>query len=78
MFSLPDPSNATIGEAMTQRNSQTEARSRARAKQEARANDERLLSSGQRSVAQMKAENEVFAPLARTARVDLSASRSLS
>jgi hypothetical protein len=53
-------------------------RSRALTKQAARASDERLLASGRKSVAQLKRENEAFAPLARSARVDLSASRSLS
>ncbi len=52
--------------------------SRARAKQAARADNERLMASGEKSVAQLKRENEAFAPLARSARVNLSASRSLS
>jgi hypothetical protein len=65
-----------MGDAMTQRN-HVDPSSRARAKQAARADDERLMASGEKSVAQLKRENEVFAPLARSARVNLSASRSL-
>jgi hypothetical protein len=52
-------------------------RSRARAKQASRAADERTLASRAKTVALLKRENEVFAPLARSARVDLTASRSL-
>lgn len=50
---------------------------RAAEKQRARMADERALSSGRKSVAQLKRENEVLAPLAEGARIDLSASRSL-
>jgi hypothetical protein len=53
-------------------------RVRAVAKQQSRADDEQALMQGQDSVAQLKRENEVFAPLARAAQADLSASRSLS
>lgn len=51
--------------------------SRARTKQASRAADERLMASGGKSVARVKRENEVFAPLARAARIDLTSSRSL-
>jgi len=52
-------------------------RARAAAKQRSRDADERALASGRKSVAQLKRENEVFAPLAREARVDFTAARSL-
>jgi hypothetical protein len=51
---------------------------RAAEKQHSRAADERAMVSGQKSVVQLKRENEVFASYAREARVDFSASRSLS
>jgi hypothetical protein len=66
-----------MSDAMTDR-THIDSSSRARAKQAARADDERLMASGEKSVAQLKRENEAFAPLARSARVNLSASRSLS
>ncbi len=66
-----------MSDAMTHRN-HIDPNSRARAKQAARAADERQMASGEKSVAQLKRENEVFAPLARSAQVNLSASRSLS
>ena len=66
-----------MSDAMAQR-THIDSSSRARAKQVARADDERLMASGEKSVAQLKRENEAFAPLARSARVNLSASRSLS
>jgi hypothetical protein len=50
---------------------------RAAEKQRSRRADERAISNGSKSVAQLKRENEVFAPLAVSARVDLSASHSL-
>ncbi len=49
-----------------------------RAKQASRAADERALASGEMSVAEMRRKNDVFAPLARRSRINLSASRSLS
>ncbi len=52
-------------------------RLRAAEKQRSRAADERAISGGGKSVAQLKRENEVFAPLADDARIDLAASRSL-
>jgi hypothetical protein len=52
-------------------------RERAREKARSRVADERALASGQKSMADLKRENEVFAPLASSARIDLSASRSL-
>jgi hypothetical protein len=50
---------------------------RARQKQASRVEDERDLSSGRKSAEELQLENEHFAPLVRSARVDLSASRSL-
>ena len=55
-----------------------DAEQRAREKERSRAADERALASGAKSVAQLKVENEAFAPLASMSRLDLSASRSLS
>jgi hypothetical protein len=52
-------------------------RVRSAEKHHSRLMDSRALASGQKSVAQLKRENEAFAPLAREARVDFSASRSL-
>jgi hypothetical protein len=50
---------------------------RAAEKQLSRAADEVAISSGRKSIAQLKRENEVLAPLARDARIDLSAARCL-
>lgn len=50
---------------------------RAAEKQRSRRSDERAISSGRKSVAELKRENEVFAPLAPDARIELAASRSL-
>jgi hypothetical protein len=50
---------------------------RAQEKQASREDDARALQSGQKSPRRLVAENEVFSPLARDARVDLAASRSL-
>jgi len=63
---------------MSQRVDNFDAVSRARAKQASRRADEGRLGSSKVSVAQLKRENEVFGPVARSARVDLGASRSLS
>ena len=46
-------------------------------KQRSRVADERAISGGGKSVARLKRENEVFAPLAVDARIELAASRSL-
>lgn len=54
-----------------------DSQARAVEKQRSRRADERAISSGSKSVAQVKRENEVFAPLAVDARVELAASRSL-
>jgi hypothetical protein len=64
---------------MQARNAATleDPRARAAEKQRARLADERAVSSGGKSVAQLKRENEVFAPLAADARIELAASRSL-
>jgi hypothetical protein len=50
---------------------------RAVEKQRSRRLDERAISNGSKSVGQVKRENEVFAPLAAGARIELAASRSL-
>ncbi|HVA19797.1 MAG TPA: hypothetical protein VMU55_06470 [Solirubrobacteraceae bacterium] len=50
---------------------------RAREKQVSREADERDLSSGRKSVEQLRRENEFLARFASSARVDLAASRSL-
>ncbi len=50
---------------------------RAAEKQASRDRDERDLRSGRKSVEQLCRENELLAPLAQTARVDIAASRSL-
>lgn len=50
---------------------------RAAEKQRSRRIDERAISGGSKSVAQLKRENEVFAPLAADARIELAASRLL-
>jgi hypothetical protein len=54
-----------------------DSQARAAEKRRSRRSDERAILSGSKSIAQLKRENEVFAPLAVSARVDLSASRSL-
>ena len=51
---------------------------RAAEKRQSRLADAQALASGLKSVAQLKRENEVFSPLAREARLDLSASRLLA
>jgi hypothetical protein len=55
----------------------TSSHARAGEKQRSRRFDESAISSGSKSIAQLKRENEAFAPLAADARIDLSASRSL-
>jgi hypothetical protein len=52
--------------------------SRAREKQASRRRDARARGSARKSARRMKRENEVFAGLAPTARVNLRASRSLA
>jgi len=70
--------SATILSAMRAKNAASmAAQARAVEKQRSRRLDERAISSGAKSVAQLKRENEVFAPLAADARVELAASRSL-
>lgn len=51
---------------------------RSEEKRLSRRGDERALAAASKRVESLKAENEVFAPLAAASRVDLSASRSLS
>jgi hypothetical protein len=51
---------------------------RAAEKQRSRRSDERAISDGSKSVAQLKRENEAFAPLAPDARIEFAASRSLA
>lgn len=50
---------------------------RAAEKQRSRDEDARALASGEKTVEQLREENEVFARLAPITRVDLAASRSL-
>lgn len=70
--------SATILSVMRAKNAASMApRTRAVEKQRARRFDERAISGGGKSVAQLKRENEVFAPLAADARIELAASRSL-
>lgn len=54
-----------------------DSQARAVEKQRARRLDERAISGGSKPVAQLKRENEVFAPLAVDAQIELAASRSL-
>jgi hypothetical protein len=54
-----------------------DALSRGREKELSRAVDDRDLASGRKSSEQLRRENEVFAALCRSARVNLAASRSL-
>jgi hypothetical protein len=63
--------------AMKPRNDRLDVSARARAKDASRLADARALSSGQKSAGQLRRENEVFASLAQSARVNFSASRSL-
>jgi hypothetical protein len=55
-----------------------DGKARAQAKQASRDADARALASGRRSAAALRQENEVVANAARSARLDLAASRSLS
>jgi hypothetical protein len=52
-------------------------RARAARKQASREQDERALRTGRKSAEQLRQENELLTPFARSARVDLAASRSL-
>ena len=54
------------------------AESRFRSKGSSRAADSAALKSGSKTVQEIKRENEVFAPLAPSARIDPSASRRLA
>jgi hypothetical protein len=62
---------------MKRRGTSFKAQARAAKKQRSRIADERAIFGGGKSVAQLKRENEVFAPLAVDARIELAASRSL-
>lgn len=62
---------------MQAKNASFNFQGRAAAKQRSRVADERAIASGRKSVFELKHENEVFAPLAREARIDFSASRRL-
>lgn len=68
---------ATICLQMKPQGASFQSRARAAAKQRSRVADEHAVSSGDKSVARLKRENEVFAPLAADARIELAASRSL-
>lgn len=54
------------------------ADSRFQAKSASRAADRAALKNGSKSAGEIKRENEVFAPLARSARIDPGASRRLA
>jgi hypothetical protein len=54
------------------------AESRSRSKSSSRAADGAALTQGLKTVRDVKRENEVLAPLAKSARIDLSASRRLA
>ena len=69
---------ATMSIGMKSRSNRLDnAGARARAKQAARLVDARAVSSGRKSVGGLRRENELLAPLAGEARVNLRASRSL-
>lgn len=70
------PMLATIG-AMQNENERLEVRAHAVQKQASREQDERDLRTGRKSAEQLRQENELLASFARSARVDLAASRSL-
>jgi hypothetical protein len=63
--------------AMQNKDELLDVRARAAQKQTSRERDERDLLSGHKSAEQLRRENELLAPFARSARVDLAASRSL-
>jgi len=54
-----------------------DVRARAARKRASREQDERDLCTGRKSAEQLRQENELLSPFARSARVDLAASRSL-
>lgn len=62
---------------MDPRNDRLDVSARARAKEASRLADARAVSFGQKSAGQLRRENEVFATLAQSARVNFSASGSL-
>lgn len=62
---------------MQPRTDRLDVAARTRAKDVARRADARAVSAGQKSVSQLRRENEVFARLAVGARVNFSASRRL-
>lgn len=63
--------------AMQDKDEHLDVRARAAQKQASRKQDERDMRTGRKSAEQLRRENELLAPFARTARVDLAASRSL-
>ena len=63
---------------MTARIDSSAVDSRPRSKRASRVADNRALQSGAKSALDIKRENEVLAPLARSARIDLGASRRLA
>jgi hypothetical protein len=65
------------GGAMQSKDEHLDVRARAAQKQASREQDEHDLRTGRKSAEQLRRENELLAPFARTARVDLAASRSL-
>lgn len=67
-----------MGTAMRTKIEHLDSRERAEAKAKSRAADARALRTGRKSRAELKRKNEFLAPLVESARIDLSASRSLS
>jgi hypothetical protein len=70
--------SVTIRDTMPSQSQSYDPKVRAAAKRRSRVADEKALVLGRKSQVQLKRENEVFAPLAQVAQLDLSASRSLS
>jgi plasmid stability protein len=62
---------------MQNKDEQLDVRVRAAQKQVSRERDERDLRTGRKSAERLRQENELLAPFAGSARVDLAASRSL-
>jgi hypothetical protein len=62
---------------MQNRDEHLDVHARAAQKQASREQDERDLRTGRKSAGQLRQENELLAPFADSARVDLAASRSL-
>jgi hypothetical protein len=63
---------------MRRKDNISNADARVHSKRASRAADQRAFAAGTKTIAQLKRENEVFAPFAANARIDLSASRRLA